>query len=625
MKRLALLFVAWASFMTLSVNVSAQWVEAYSLSGAFNGFHFTDSLHGWFSHFGVNEIVHTSDGGYTFQIQQPTMLGRIMYDVFFEDTLVGWCVGDNGGSGSGFIARTTDGGASWVQKTHPASQSIWGQVEQVGSSIWVIGSYDGASEYLLILKTSDGGTIWQLQEFPQIVGAVGLYIFDSLNFVVHGVGGLLSRTTDGGTSWVPTSLPSDYQVERVAFLDGSLGYAIATDMVPSPGTAFLYRTTDAGFTWNLHYSFPLQSGQKKGLSLIPGTNTIFVAGWLNSTGTLRGILKSTNAGATWDTVLQVGTPRNVKNLFTPDEQHGWAVGNAEIYRYDYVTPPSIQPISNKLIQFGETFTYQVEATGMGLEYSLTGQPSGLNIGNYSGLINGVPTEGGRFDITVAVQDTDANLVTEDFMLKVNRKPLFITNINDTVYTQFNYFYEQLLEAEDIDDDTLNFAAIELPAFLTLTQESSLSIYTAIVQGTPTEADTGYHNIKIEVNDGYGGSDTISWVLCVDNVTGVKDNQTFFEFKLNQNYPNPFNPTTKIKYTIPASLNPPEVDSPKERTFVQLIVYDLLGREAAVLVNEEKQPGVYEEVFDGSNLPSGVYLYRLTAGEFNDTKKLVLLK
>ncbi|NWF50893.1 MAG: T9SS type A sorting domain-containing protein, partial [Ignavibacteriaceae bacterium] len=58
---------------------------------------------------------------------------------------------------------------------------------------------------------------------------------------------------------------------------------------------------------------------------------------------------------------------------------------------------------------------------------------------------------------------------------------------------------------------------------------------------------------------------------------------------------------------------------------QLIVYDLLGREAAVLVNEEKQPGVYEEVFDGSNLPSGVYLYRLTAGEFNDTKKLILLK
>jgi photosystem II stability/assembly factor-like uncharacterized protein len=611
MKRLALLFVAWASFMTLSVNVSAQWVEAYSLSGAFNGFHFTNSLHGWFSHFGVNEIVHTSDGGYTFQIQQPTTLGRIMYDVFFEDTLVGWCVGDNGGSGLGFIARTTDGGASWVQKTHPASQSIWGQVEQVGSSVWVIGSYDGASEYLLIMKTSDGGTTWQLQEFPQVHG--GLYIFDSLNFIVHGSGGMLSRTTDGGSTWLSANLPVGYQVERVRFLDDNLGYALVTDFSHSPRDVYLYRSTDGGFTWNVHFSW-LAQGQKRGLSLIPGTNTIFVAGWLAGTTPYAfGILKSTNAGATWDTVLQVGTPRNVTNLFTPDEQHGWAVGNAEIYRYDYVTPPSIQPISNKLIQFGEAFTYQVEATGMGLEYSMTGQPSGLNIGNYSGLINGVPTEGGKFDITVAVQDTDANVVTEDFRLKVNRKPLFITNINDTVYTQFNYFYEQLLEAEDIDDDTLNFAAIELPAFLTLTQESSLSIYTAIVQGTPSEADTGYHNIKIEVNDGYGGSDTISWVLCVDNVTGVKDNQEIFEFSLNQNHPNPFNPVTSIQFAI------------SSRQFVTLKVYDLLGREVATLVNEEKPTGTYEVTWYAENLPSGVYFYHLKAGEFISSKKMLLLK
>ncbi|NWF50656.1 MAG: putative Ig domain-containing protein, partial [Ignavibacteriaceae bacterium] len=303
---------------------------------------------------------------------------------------------------------------------------------------------------------------------------------------------------------------------------------------------------------------------------------------------LYGILKSTNAGETWDTVMQV-TTSNPTNLFTPDIRHGWAAASGKIYRYDYVTPVSIQPISNKLIQFGEAFTYQVEATGMGLKYTMSGNPAGLTIGYRTGLMAGTPTQGGSFPITVTVKDTDANVVNTQFSLRVNRQPVFITNINDTVYTQFNYLYEQILEAEDIDDDTLNFAAIIIPSFLTLTQESSSSIYTATVQGTPTEADTGYHNIKIEVNDGYGGSDTISWVLCVDNVTGVKDNQEIFEFSLNQNYPNPFNPVTKIKFTIPASPK----SSPKERTFVQLIVYDLLGREAAVLVNEEKQPGVYE--------------------------------
>jgi photosystem II stability/assembly factor-like uncharacterized protein len=94
-----------------------------------------------------------------------------------------------------------------------------------------------------------------------------------------------------------------------------------------------------------------------------------------------------------------------------------------------------------------------------------------------------------------------------------------------------------------------------------------------------------------------------------------------EFSLEQNYPNPFNPSTKIKYTIPASPK----SSPKERTLVHLIVYDILGKQVAELVNEEKQPGVYEVNFDGTNLSSGVYLYRLTAGTFSDIKKLVLLK
>ncbi|NUM61135.1 MAG: T9SS type A sorting domain-containing protein, partial [Ignavibacteriaceae bacterium] len=88
----------------------------------------------------------------------------------------------------------------------------------------------------------------------------------------------------------------------------------------------------------------------------------------------------------------------------------------------------------------------------------------------------------------------------------------------------------------------------------------------------------------------------------------------------QNYPNPFNPTTKIKFTIPASLNPSKVG-----TLVQLKVFDILGKEIALLINEEKQSGTYEIEFDGSSLSSGVYLYRLTAGNFNETKKFVLLK
>lgn len=85
------------------------------------------------------------------------------------------------------------------------------------------------------------------------------------------------------------------------------------------------------------------------------------------------------------------------------------------------------------------------------------------------------------------------------------------------------------------------------------------------------------------------------------------------YLLKQNYPNPFNSNTKIVFSIP------------QQTFVLLKIFDLLGGEVATLVNEEKQTGYYEIEFNGSSLPSGVYFYQLKAGNFVETKKMILLR
>lgn len=93
-----------------------------------------------------------------------------------------------------------------------------------------------------------------------------------------------------------------------------------------------------------------------------------------------------------------------------------------------------------------------------------------------------------------------------------------------------------------------------------------------------------------------------------------------EFALGQNYPNPFNPSTSIGYTLAG--NGHEAIGTR---WVKLVVYDMLGREVAVLVNERKAPGSYEVKFDASNLASGVYLYRLTAGQYVECRKMVLMR
>ncbi len=85
------------------------------------------------------------------------------------------------------------------------------------------------------------------------------------------------------------------------------------------------------------------------------------------------------------------------------------------------------------------------------------------------------------------------------------------------------------------------------------------------------------------------------------------------YNLFQNYPNPFNPSTIISFSIPAS------------SFVTIRIFDVLGSEVANLVNEEKSAGNYEITFDSSGLSSGVYLYKIQAGKFVETKKMILLR
>ena len=99
------------------------------------------------------------------------------------------------------------------------------------------------------------------------------------------------------------------------------------------------------------------------------------------------------------------------------------------------------------------------------------------------------------------------------------------------------------------------------------------------------------------------------------ITGIQQKSTIVpkEYVLEQNYPNPFNPATSIKFSIP------------KEGYVEMKLFDVTGREVAVLVSDPYKAGTYEIDFDASKLSSGVYFYRITAGEFTDTKKMILVK
>jgi hypothetical protein len=98
------------------------------------------------------------------------------------------------------------------------------------------------------------------------------------------------------------------------------------------------------------------------------------------------------------------------------------------------------------------------------------------------------------------------------------------------------------------------------------------------------------------------------------ITGVVVKREIpLEYSLSQNYPNPFNPSTTINYSVPRSAN------------VSLTIFNTLGQKVASLVNRREEEGYHQVIWNATNVPSGIYFYRLQAGEFLETKKIILLR
>jgi len=132
----------------------------------------------------------------------------------------------------------------------------------------------------------------------------------------------------------------------------------------------------------------------------------------------------------------------------------------------------------------------------------------------------------------------------------------------------------------------------------------------------TEYQYGGHGIW---DQAYNTVFLLPWVFAQSNAqprTGTeRENFNVLpkELSLSQNFPNPFNPSTNISFSIP------------QKSFVSLKIFDLIGREAAIIFSGELSAGSYSQLWNASNMPSGVYFYRLHAGPFTETKKLILLR
>ncbi|MDP2039170.1 MAG: T9SS type A sorting domain-containing protein [Ignavibacteria bacterium] len=206
-----------------------------------------------------------------------------------------------------------------------------------------------------------------------------------------------------------------------------------------------------------------------------------------------------------------------------------------------------------------------------------------------------------------------------------------SNLDKLAATGLPIYITEFDVDEKEDANQLASYKIYFPIFWTHPAVKGITLWGYISSDVWSSHPTTY----LIVDDGSYGVErpAMQWLRNYINTTDVKEeNVVPSEFVLYQNYPNPFNPETTISYTIapPKLPNLPRYAGAaggEALVHVTLKVYDLLGREVATLVDEEKQPGYYNSEFSIRNfqLSSGVYFYRLQAGNFQASKKLVLVK
>ncbi|HJY63659.1 MAG TPA: T9SS type A sorting domain-containing protein [Ignavibacteria bacterium] len=201
------------------------------------------------------------------------------------------------------------------------------------------------------------------------------------------------------------------------------------------------------------------------------------------------------------------------------------------------------------------------------------------------------------DTLRAVNDSTFSFVTVPGVKLWNRSTKFSATVSPTPSTgTFNFTF--LHKSNNINIDSMMFYPDSIRIRTKITSISPDGLYTVTVKGN------GPNGTPVHVR-------TITFL--VTTFLSVVNNQVPAEFSLMQNYPNPFNPATTIQYSI---VRPGQV---------KIVVYDISGREVETLLNGKSNAGTFEIKWDASNKSSGVYFYKITAGDFTDTKKMLFVK
>ena len=579
------------------------YIGAYLDIFRLNAITFTDKNTGYIVGLGYygNEIYKTTDGGMTWQWDEQSIIPKLfgsLNDVSFIDKNHGYIVGEYD-----VFLSTTDGGNTWQQDTAASN----GYSVSFTDSLTGWSTGDG-----YILGTTDGGKNWARSNSGQITGEVLFKVrfTDKNNGWFIGGEGIIYRTTDGGSSWI-SQREKIYSFNSIYFVDENTGWAVGD-------SGIILHTSDGGNNW-------IKQIQNDSLVLSSvyaiDENNAFTVGSLIKGPSIADrsgiILKTTNNGQTWaeqtfDSLYGFNSITFVKDSI------GWVVAGLGLLQTTNKGATWYKiPIDSNLPTYNLQFINK--QCGWGTKYN----------DRYI-----LKTINGGWNWEAKLVDPDISISSFHFFNEdigwviggsnSKDKIIFYTTDGGNNWMKREYilgYFAYYFSTINFIDENIGWSAGS-KQYASLWSSTIIKTTNGgknwLEQNAPNTVGisnifpinekvcyaTGYNGI-FKTNDGGG-------------IVGVGKNNYNkniipSQLELYQNYPNPFNPSTTIEYKL------------TKKEYVTLQIFNILGQKVEQLIEGEQNSGSHKIIWNPKGICSGIYFYRLQAGNYLETKKMILLQ
>ncbi len=536
----------------------------------------------------VGAIFKTNDGGLTWAKVDS---GSTKYSsIYFLNDRIGFMSVHNNQTGR-ILLKSTDSGNSWDTLSHTF---VWNQMHFVDEQNGIaIGGY-------FLGKTTDGGLNWiintEINTPSPSSKLTSIYTKDQ-SVIIVGTEGNILKSNDLGDNWnrINSSIDFYYAALRgVTFVNRNIGYIYGLQFLKNSNQkSILLSTLDGGKTWN-----NLPSPSPYAVSIFKKYDNIL---WASSNTKLY---RSDNNGTSWIEIIDVAINRDeqIRDIFVFNSRNIVFLAGRRVYN-SKDGGSSWSHTSEFYVQFLKQFVRVTDNKWIILGHLNPSEP------------NFITENSGLSWRQMNSNFTTMKFINENIGYAID-STLYKTTNGGTSWEVINhsvksiaYWTSQLFFYNE------SVGWLNNGSFLYYTRDGG---YTWTKEyGINGIADFYNYSFSIisESNAWAVGSNGHIFRLTPDGVSSLNPSNHLIpqEIFLYQNYPNPFNPYTNIKFAIP------------HYGKVTLRVYDLLGREISVLLNDYLDAGIHEVIFNGNNLSSGIYFYKLTMNNYSVSKKLVLLK